>query len=198
MDFTEYLREKAHIEKDKIPCFLHWIGLFRDRNNSMDKFSELLEPYPDWQRRQALRAVNLYRLFHSNTQDTDYLRQTFKQLEQDIKTQMRLQGFSYRSEKSYLNWSRRYYDYCVNQKNALNEKESVKAFLSSLSTDHGVSKSTQDQAFNALLFLFRNIMHRPIEDLAGIIRAPRKKNLPEVLSDRRYCIFLEGCLPASI
>jgi site-specific recombinase XerD len=45
-----------------------------------------------------------------------------------------------------------------------------------------VSSSTQNQAFNALLFLFRNILKIAIDDLSQTVRAKRGQRLPVVLS----------------
>ena len=45
-----------------------------------------------------------------------------------------------------------------------------------------VSASTQNQAFNALLFLFRNILHKDVGDLSKTVRAKRGQRLPVVLS----------------
>jgi site-specific recombinase XerD len=45
-----------------------------------------------------------------------------------------------------------------------------------------VSSSTQNQAFNALLFLFRDVLHRDLDNLQGTVRAKRSQKLPVVLS----------------
>lgn len=60
--------------------------------------------------------------------------------------------------------------------------EDVKNFLSHLALIHKVSSSTQNQAFNALLFLFREVLKQDLDDLAGTVRARRGMRLPVVLS----------------
>jgi integron integrase len=58
----------------------------------------------------------------------------------------------------------------------------VKSYLSHLAIDKLVSSSTQNQAFNALLFLFREVLKRNLDDISGTVRAKRGKKLPIVLS----------------
>ena len=55
-------------------------------------------------------------------------------------------------------------------------------FLSSLATDGHVSASTQNQAFNALLFLYSEVLRKKIELIEGVIRAKRPHRLPVVLT----------------
>jgi len=58
-----------------------------------------------------------------------------------------------------------------------------------------LSASTQNQAFNALLFLFRNILHKNLSDLSDTVRARQKRRLPVVLTrEEVHCLLslLEG------
>jgi len=65
--------------------------------------------------------------------------------------------------------------------NDLNEND-VAEFLSHLVQCRNVSPSTQNQALNALIFLYKNILHRPLEEIPGVIRAKKKQKLPVVLT----------------
>jgi integron integrase len=58
----------------------------------------------------------------------------------------------------------------------------VKDFLSYLALTKRVSSSTQNQAFNALLFLFRDVLKKELGDLSKTVRAKRGQKLPVVLS----------------
>ena len=55
-------------------------------------------------------------------------------------------------------------------------------FLSSLATDRRVSASTQNQALNALLFLYNHVVEKKIGLIEGVVRAKRSRRLPVVLS----------------
>lgn len=65
-------------------------------------------------------------------------------------------------------------------------------FLSSLATESHVSASTQNQALNALLFLYQEILHLKIGFIDGVIRAQRPKRLPVVLTKDEVRKILGG------
>jgi integron integrase len=69
-------------------------------------------------------------------------------------------------------------------------------FLSALATDLHVSASTQNQALNALLFLYREILRKKIGYVNGVIRAKRPHRLPVVLTRQEIRSIL-GCLDGS-
>jgi len=74
-------------------------------------------------------------------------------------------------------------------------KPEVEAFLSHLATNRNVAASTQDQAFNALLFLYREVLQLEFEWLDSVVRAKKPKRLPVVMSRsevRRILDLLEG------
>jgi integron integrase len=58
----------------------------------------------------------------------------------------------------------------------------IGGFLSSLATDSHVSASTQNQALNALIFLYREILKKDIGYVNGVVRAKRPHRLPVVLT----------------
>ena len=60
--------------------------------------------------------------------------------------------------------------------------EDVKGFLSHLAIDKKVSASSQNQAFNALLFLFRHVLEKDFGRIEGVVRAKRRPYIPVVLS----------------
>jgi len=63
----------------------------------------------------------------------------------------------------------------------MGEKE-VAAFLTHLAVDRRVAASTQNQALNALVFVYKNVLERPLGDIVGAVRAKRPARLPVVLS----------------
>jgi integron integrase len=58
----------------------------------------------------------------------------------------------------------------------------VAAFLSHLANDRNVAPSTQNQALNALVFLYKAVLERPLQELHGVVRAKKPKKLPVVLT----------------
>jgi integron integrase len=61
-------------------------------------------------------------------------------------------------------------------------KEEVEQFLSHLAVERDVAASTQNQAFSALLFLYRDVLGITLDWLNGVVRAKRPKLLPVVLT----------------
>jgi integrase len=70
-----------------------------------------------------------------------------------------------------------------NKRHPLEMAESeIAQFLSSLATEGRVSASTQNQALNALLFLYSEVLNKKIGLIEGVVRAKRPQRLPVVLT----------------
>jgi integron integrase len=112
-----------------------------------------------------------------------------------VRTACRLQHFSRRTEEAYAGWIRRYILFHQKRHPATLGAAHVTAFLSSLATDRHVSASTQNQALNPLLFLYRSVLHAELEPFQDIVRARTPVRLPVVLTRdevRRLLASLEG------
>lgn len=70
--------------------------------------------------------------------------------------------------------------------------DEVRAYLTHLATDLHVGASTQNQALNALVFLYREVLHQPLGDFADFARAQRPIRVPEVLSREETRRVLEA------
>lgn len=95
---------------------------------------------------------------------------------------LRLRHYARRTQHAYLGWARRYLRYLGDGRPAPPTPEDTRAFLSHLATHGRVSASTQNQAFNALLFLHRHVFCIDLGDMAATVRARRGQKLPVVLS----------------
>jgi integron integrase len=98
---------------------------------------------------------------------------------------IRLKHYSYSTERTYLQWTERFLAYALaSAKNSVADitSEDFKNFISHLALKQRVSSSTQNQAFNAILFLFKNVLGKEADDLSNTIRAKRGPKLPVVLS----------------
>jgi len=94
---------------------------------------------------------------------------------------MRFRRLAPRSEEAYLQWTKRYiFFHGKRHPKDMGEAE-VRAFLTHLAAGLNVSASTQNQAFNALVFLYRHVLGRDLE-LKGVERARRSQFVPVVLS----------------
>jgi integron integrase len=95
---------------------------------------------------------------------------------------LRLKHYAKNTSKHYTHWVKRLGLYCKHKDPVTLHVSDVRMFLEYLATNRNVSSSQQNQAFNALLFLFRNVLDLPFEGLGSTIRAKEIKTLPEVLS----------------
>ena len=98
-----------------------------------------------------------------------------------LRAAVRARHLSPRTEDAYAGWAGRFLAFSGRSPEALDESE-VARFLSSLAEKSRVSASTQNQAFNALLFLFKEVLGRKLAAIEGVVRAKASQRLPVVLS----------------
>lgn len=99
-----------------------------------------------------------------------------------VRDMLRRKHYSYQTEKVYLYWIR-HYIYFHNKRHPLDMAErEVAAFLTYLAVKRRVSASTQNQALNAILFLYKQVLGRDIGLIQGVVRAKRPERLPVVLT----------------
>lgn len=84
--------------------------------------------------------------------------------------------------ETYTGWARKFQPFTESKDPTLLTTEDVKEFLTSLAVKEQVAASTQNQAFNALLFFFRHVLGRVFGKVDGVMRAKRKPYIPVVLS----------------
>jgi integron integrase len=99
-----------------------------------------------------------------------------------VRAVCRRRHLSYRTEQSYVHWIRRYVVFHgVRHPSEMAEAE-VTAFLTYLAAERHVAASTQNQALSALLFLYRDVLERPLGRFERPQRARRPRRLPVVLT----------------
>jgi integron integrase len=95
---------------------------------------------------------------------------------------MRTRRYSRRTEKAYTGWMRRFIIFHGKRHpDALGSPE-IGAFLSSLASEAKVSASTQNQALAALLFLYQEVLGRPVDWMGDVVHARRPATVPVVLT----------------
>ncbi|MCP5005740.1 MAG: integron integrase, partial [Planctomycetes bacterium] len=100
---------------------------------------------------------------------------------------IRIKHYSYSTEKTYVEWMKRFFNYMLEIKGkdlslSMPDSFDMKDYLGYLAIKKNVSSSTQNQAFNALLFLYRHILDIEVNGLEKTVRAKRGPKLPVVLS----------------
>ena len=99
-----------------------------------------------------------------------------------VRAVIRLKHDSTRTEEAYWHWIKTFI--LFNQKRHPNEMGEIEIsrFLSHLATNKKVSASTQNQALSALLFLYRDVLKKPLDRIDNIVRAKRPSRLPVVFT----------------
>lgn len=99
-----------------------------------------------------------------------------------LESVIKMRHYSLKTLKAYRGWTRRFQTFTKSKDYQLLTQKDVIAFLSYLAVERQVSASSQNQAFNALLFLFKQVLKKDFGEIKGVVRAKRKKYIPTVLS----------------
>lgn len=202
-EFQKFLKDKKLAPEKNIPFLAYWVSRFMSFSRKKDlstadyneasviEFLDALrtdEKVLDWQPRQADDALKLY-YFHFLGQGAARLSAAWKDADTDaalaeVKRLIRLRHYSYSTERTYLHWITRFLAYAIDggKQPADLASSDFKDFLSHLAMKQRVSASTQNQAFNAVLFLYRHVLGKEPSDLADTVRAKRGQKLPAVFT----------------
>lgn len=103
-------------------------------------------------------------------------------LEAAVRETLRLKHYAYRTEKTYMHWIRRFVRYNHGRKPSTMGAAQIHQYLSHLAVNMNVAASTQNQALNAIVFLFRDVLKKEPGDFHDFQRARVRRRLPVVLS----------------
>ena len=115
-----------------------------------------------------------------------------KKLFDQLRDAIRIKHYSYSTEKTYVHWAKRYILFHNKRHPAEMGAQEIEAFLSHLAQDANVFASTQNQVFNALLFLYRNVLQIELAIPIHALRVKRAQHLPTVLSRTEVNQVLSG------
>jgi len=108
-----------------------------------------------------------------------------------IRIALRLRHASPRTETAYVYWARRFILFHGKRHPAELGPDAITAFLNWLAVEQRVSASTQNQALNAIVFLYRRVLGRNVPQLAELVRARKPRRLPVVLTPAEVRAVLE-------
>jgi len=117
-----------------------------------------------------------------------------KLLEQ-VRQLIRMRHYSIRTEQAYLQWIRRYIGFHGMRHPSELGADHLTQFLSDLAVRGQVAAATQNQALNAILFLYREVLKIELPWINDVQRAKRPQRLPVVLTRtevRSLLAHLEG------
>ena len=193
--FCDFLARKKLVSKDKVSFYLHWVKIFLQ--SAPDKSTDSIEHFCNsigtekqpWQVQQAHDALRYYLYFcdtkhpappsHGKDQIST---EKWRFFAEEMTRIIRLKHLSLCTERSYLGWLRRFYSFTKTKSPLELGSEDIRGFLSYLAVEKKISASTQNQAFNALLFFFRHVLEKDFGDIAQNVRAHTRRRIPVVLA----------------
>jgi integron integrase len=208
-DYQAFLKTHGTVKDHQIPYYLRWVsscyGFLNEplenrlnpgqRKKAIHHLSQSLE---DWQVKQADNALLLYDYFLSRKtgETSGGTLLPWTPAEERMRSTLRLRHRSLGTEKTYLGWVGTFHRYLGDKDIDDINHSDLQNFLSFLAVEKRVSASTQNQAFNALLFFIRHGLERDV-DTVNAIRAKQKRHLPVVLTPQEvHSVFahMDGVL----
>lgn len=135
-------------------------------------------------REQAVVAVSLYyQIFDSKEsfpkkETVDNWDNALLQLQKEIQVRQ----YSPKTLATYLGWNRRFRTFLKDKPIVKIDSKDAKNFLQYLAINRKVASTTQNQAFNSMLFFYRHVLRVDFGEHKDTIRAKRKRYLPAVLT----------------
>jgi len=100
-----------------------------------------------------------------------------------VRSAIRIRHYSYRTEQTYVHWITRFILFHNKRHPMEMGATEVGAFLSHLAEDRHVSASTQNQALNAIVFLYKHVLNLDMGRLEGVVRAKKRVKFCFIVPD---------------
>jgi integron integrase len=114
-----------------------------------------------------------------------------------VREVLRLKHYSIRTEEAYVQWIKRFIFFHGKRHPKEMGAREIEAFLTDLAVRGKVAASTQNQALNALVFLYREVLHVELGEFSAV-RAKRPERLPVVLTKAEASRLLAAMKPGTI
>ncbi len=197
--FLAFLRRYGKIKERNIPFYWRWVSsAYRFSGKSEVQpltptekqayLQHLARNHPDWQVEQADRALRLYEYFLSRQQPSSCSAPAactaeWERVTEEMRLALRRKHRALSTEKAYVGWLRAFRQFCNHKSPRELTGKELQEFLSDLAVHRNVSASTQNQALNALVFLYRHVLSIPLEEgELQAVQARRGRKLPVVLT----------------
>mgnify|MGYP001251421082 CR=1 FL=1 len=219
-EYGEFLLRQKLVSEKQAPFMVKWVRRFFEEASAdhtltladrMNVFLESLEKtgrIDDWQLTQAERALRMYFVNFRKIEEPMKAPAIAVNTREDgkvgrdevieaLRNRLRVRHYSYRTEQTYVDWVQRFFSYLADRSNDgsgfyVVQTSEVRDFIAHLAVKRRVAASTQNQAFNAMLFMAREILGFEPGNLADGVRAKRGKRLPVVLSVAEMRELLES------
>jgi hypothetical protein len=103
---------------------------------------------------------------------------------ENVRNVIRMKHYSIRTEETYISWIKRYIFFHNNRHPSEMSENEISEFLTYLAVKKNVAASTQNQAFNALLFLYKKVLKQNIGLIDDVERAKKPAKLAVVFTKK--------------
>jgi|SRR6056297_1916083 len=197
--FSKFLISKDIIPEKQVPDYVGWVKAFlrsRGRDASEKVTAEEIDRYvknlarrtEDWQVRQAEQALRIFRYYQGRTQAPENSGanavQQWKIVSREMKNMIRLKQLSVKTEKTYISWLRQFYRFLQGASPYSLDSAHITNFLTWLAVDRNIAASTQNQAFNAILFFYRHVLEKEVGQISEVVRSRKRQWLPQAYGSR--------------
>lgn len=117
-------------------------------------------------------------------------RPTASRLMDQVRETLRFHHYAYNTERSYVDWILRFIRFSGKKHPKDMGKFEIERFLSHLAVNRDVAASTQNQAFNAIMFLYKKVLGMEMDLDIRAKRTSKRKTLPTVLSEDEALLLI--------
>lgn len=104
-----------------------------------------------------------------------------KKLLDQLRALIRTKHLSIRTEKTYVQWAKRFIFYHNKIHPAKMGSSQINQYLTFLAVKKNVAASTQNQALNAIVFMYKHLLKKDVNQIGDYVRAKRSQKIPVVL-----------------
>jgi len=195
--YRTFLLQQHGVPENRVPFYESWVTQAYDylkRDLGQELTPEEMQSFlayisKIWGARhvdQAREALNLYlALKQKNSRKVrrnHHKELTWKKALDEFIRVLRSKNRSTSTEKNYVSWVKSFRQFVQDKAPLVLTDEDSDGFLQYLADERKVSLSTQNQAFNALLFFFRHVLRKEITHRQNLPGKEKKRALPIVLT----------------
>ena len=179
---------KYHFEsssKESLPHFIQKLRQKKQSNQQQRQASDAISIFYEMELSNSRNKIATRKKKNNSKLKKEHFESTnadWTSVYNDLNAEIKLRHYSPKTLSSYRGWTRQFQGYTKSKDPKLLSSSEVKDFLTFLAVKKKVSASSQNQAFNALLFFYRHVLKNEFGDMKDIPRAKRRQYIPAVLT----------------
>ena len=179
---------KYHYEssnKESLPLFLKKLRDKKQNNQQQRQASDAISLYYEIALSNSKDKIAIKKKYNETKLKKDQIKSTnadWTSVYSDLNAEIQLRHYSPKTLRAYRGWVRQFQAFTKSKDPKLLSDSDVKDFLTFLAVKRKVSASSQNLAFNALLFFYRHVLKNEFGDMKDVPRAKRRQYIPAVLT----------------